>query len=257
MTARKGESSRGRRLLLLLATLILSFALAAAVTLRGPRRVAPAARERAAELFRQAMGQSEGGDLRTAAANLEEAVRLLPGWPDARIQLGTVYYQLHEFALARRALEQSAVLVPREPTVWWRLGRLYLATGELDRALGAFTRAIELDPTRPAYYTLLAETHLRRGDPASLERGMAACERALAIEAGHAGALHRRGLIHQRRGRWDAAAADLTQAIRADPTVPEPYYALSQVERRRGNKAAADRAAREFKRLDLRERSQR
>ncbi len=255
MTARTGESPRGRRLLLLLATLVLSLALAATVTLRGPRRAALAARERAAELFRQAMGESEGGDLRTAATTLEKAVSLLPGWPDARIQLGTVYYQLHEFALARRELEQSAALVPREPTVWWRLGRLYLATGELGRALEALARATELDPTRPAYYTLLAEAHLRRGDPASLERGMAACERALAAEAGHAGALHRRGLIHQRRGRWDAAAADLTQAIRAAPLVAEPYYALSQVERRRGNKAAADRAAREFKRLDRLERS--
>ncbi len=72
---------------------------------------------------------------------------------------------------------------------------------------------------------------------------------------GHLGALHRRGLIHQRRGRWDAATADLTQAIRAAPTVAEPHYALSQVERRRGNKAAADRAAHEFKRLDRLERS--
>lgn len=87
----------------------------------------------------------------------------------------------------------------------------------------------------------LAYRHWEAGQPAQAEQ---LCRQALQAWPGQAGALHLLGLMAHSYGNSDAAIQYLTQACEA-PRVPAVYFSnLAEMQRQRGQLAAAEAAAR-------------
>ena len=74
------------------------------------------------------------------AAELRQAIKLDPRFPDAHIELGSVLESQRDFAGAIAAFRRAVDLAPKNPIPHYRLSRLYVRTGdsakaEVERAL--------------------------------------------------------------------------------------------------------------------------
>lgn len=252
---KQGMEARGRWQKALLAAL-LALPLLGGLVWLGVHGAAPPVDPRAAEaLLREGMEHRAKGNLRAAAEALRRLVAMAPRWAEPRRQLGAVYLDAREYDLARRQLEEVVRLEPASAPGWGQLGKLYLTTGQLAEAETALRRAMALAPDRASYPAMLGEVYRLRGDPQSAEKAIAAFRQALSLDPNNADAFHRLGLLYQRLGRLDEAAVALGAATRAAPDEPQPYFALAQVERQRGNAEAAAEASRTFRRLERQRRT--
>ncbi len=178
---------------------------------------------------------------------------------------------------AERAYLQAAKLVPWSPEPYYHLGLVAEAKGQYEVATNQFRRALEADPTHapsahylaiqlrrsgkfleaekllldalsraPANLSLrlnLAHTYLREGDAKNASRQF-----QLAIGAGcqMAEAHYFLGCALELLGREKEAVDALREALERDPHLAMAWYALAQLQKRRGEQEDAARAFREF-----------
>ncbi len=76
----------------------------------------------------------------------EEAVDILPDFPDAHLVLGNCYFMTARFLEAEKQYRTTLELVPRHASAYLNLGAVYHVVGRFDEALAHFDTAIELDP---------------------------------------------------------------------------------------------------------------
>jgi predicted Zn-dependent protease len=88
-----------------------------------------------------------------AKQNYEKARQLNPNNPDLNRDLGRLYTQTGEFALAHAAFNQALSGEPKEPLTYLYLGELYEKEGDLRGAAGAYLNASNLSPLwdKPPY----------------------------------------------------------------------------------------------------------
>jgi beta-barrel assembly-enhancing protease len=97
--------------------------------------------------------QQFAGQLPQAKQNYEKARQLTPNNPDLNRDLGRLYTQTGEFALAHAAFNQTLSGEPKEPLTYLYLGELYEKEGDLRGAAGAYLNASNLSPLwdKPPY----------------------------------------------------------------------------------------------------------
>jgi hypothetical protein len=76
----------------------------------------------------------------------EQAVQIVPEFPDAYLVLGNCYFMTRRYADAETAYRKAIALVPGHASAHLNLGAAYHVTGHFPEALAMFNRAIELDP---------------------------------------------------------------------------------------------------------------
>jgi type IV pilus assembly protein PilF len=88
-----------------------------------------------------------------AKQNYEKARRLNPNNPDLNRDVGRLYTQTGDFALAHAAFNQALAADPKEPLTYLYLGELYEKEGDLRGAAGAYLNAHNLSPLwdKPPY----------------------------------------------------------------------------------------------------------
>jgi tetratricopeptide (TPR) repeat protein len=169
------------------------------------------------------------------------------------------------------ALQAVTRLQPEDARAWRTLGLIYKENVEYQPARAAFERALARDRTQPSVRLELAETLLKLGDVAGVERELAACqgrvpaarhaellaeccrirgdraglraavERGLAAAPGHPGLLVQRAQIDLTDGHPAEALQRLDRAVAADPYRPEAVYQRGVVLRRLGRTEEARR----------------
>lgn len=90
----------------------------------------------------------------------------------------------------------------------------YMRARQFDEAAEAFARGLDFAPTDAGLARGLADAAYARRD---LAGAVAAADAALSINPGEPGALGVRAAARLEMGEFDAAAADLNQALAADP----------------------------------------
>lgn len=149
-----------------------------------------------------------------ATVQLEQAAKMLPREPLARLQLARAYERASKWASAVEQYRSLKELAPKEPEYAYLLGRAYLrlsewsvrhlqeinpgsarleqalghnyrVQGRTDQALRAFERAAAADPTLPEVHLALAQIHL---ELKNWEDARKEIERELAIVPESAGA---------------------------------------------------------------------
>ncbi|HIH44406.1 MAG TPA: tetratricopeptide repeat protein [Candidatus Methanoperedenaceae archaeon] len=135
---------------------------------------------------------SKTGRYDDAMEELDCALRLVPGYPEAHNNLAVVY---------------------------WRMGRLDEAEAEL-------AKAIALNPGYAEAKSNLACVFAERGMP---ERALAELADALRLKPGYAEAHRNLGIVLASMERYDDAIREFGESIQLDPSGAQSHYELGQV----------------------------
>ncbi len=192
--------------------------------------------------------------LEEAKPVLEEAVRLAPRDPKARIELGMALDQMGERDAARKEYRESIRLSDTHARPRLFLGRSHLEQGEAHEALVHLERAREMQPRNANIHYLLwralsllereeearaalaafeaeREEEARRADQQNLERDDRRSMRELAAS------LHREEAL--RAADPGEAERHLLQAAEIAPHSPDPWRALASFYQKRGEPSRA------------------
>jgi tetratricopeptide (TPR) repeat protein len=113
---------------------------------------------------------------------------------------------------------------------------VYDMVGDTAAALVDYDRAIELEPANGGY--LAAGCRARADWGEQLDQALAQCDAALRSRPENAETLRSRGLVHLRRGEFQAAFADYDAAIRANADLTEALYGRGLARLRLGQSEA-------------------
>jgi len=193
-----------------------------------------------------------------AEALLKRVLEQYPDYSQAQFFLGVCYKQQRDHARARRAFERVLEMdVPfhQDEATYYFYGWSLYWLGELDEARAAFEKHIEASPHEPDSHFALglidydenkldaAEKRFRKSlellDRMSRTNPQRYRGRLNAVSKAHV----RLADVHVRRGELQEARKELELAIDIWPRYPEPYYKLSRVLFRLGEREAARQMA--------------
>jgi tetratricopeptide (TPR) repeat protein len=124
------------------------------------------------------------------------------------------YRQKGEIDSALADYNEAIRINPKHARAFNNRGTLYKEKGDLDRAIADFGEAIRLDPKFAAAYFNRGNAYDDKGDDA---KALADLEAAIKLDPKNAAAFTVRGVVWRRKGDFDRAVADFTQAIELDP----------------------------------------
>jgi tetratricopeptide (TPR) repeat protein len=154
------------------------------------------------------------GELNRALADADEAIRTDAQYLGGYAQRGSVLRQMRNFDDALAAFNRAAEVNPKSP--WPPVGRgeVLLDKKDYDRAIAEFDSAIRLNPTYDIAYADRAYAYFRKGD---LDQALNDVSDAFKYGKA-AGTYNSRALVQHAKHEYEEAIADLTEAIRLDPT---------------------------------------
>ena len=151
-----------------------------------------------------ALGRAE-----EAVAELERAVRLLPGQKAAHLQLADACEQAGNVPCLVRQSRILAGFAPSDPEYTYRLGKAYLRLSEW-----SYKRILAIDPRSARLSEALGREYLQQGQPElALREYQQAAERDPALPGIHL-ALAR---IHADALRWDDASREVERELAVAP----------------------------------------
>jgi tetratricopeptide (TPR) repeat protein len=113
---------------------------------------------------------SNSESLGQAAEAYGKAVEAEPGWVEARINLGTTFYQLGRMEAARDQFQKAVALDPKNALAEFNLGCVLQQLGELDGAVQHLAYSVELMPGLADAHLNLALAYEKTGQPGSAIR---------------------------------------------------------------------------------------
>lgn len=205
--------------------------------------------------YRRGVAYLKMGFPDTAAADLTDAIKLVPNYGDAYEARGRAYLALGDAFKARRDLTQAIRLQADNAGAYRARGEAYLERGDYERAVADFEHAVQQDPVlEPATRALLSQAYLRwsqelaeEGDTVLAAEKLAAAkqfngahveqQQAAEVEPpptpleqtvakpviNEADELFAAGLEQQQAGKLDQALANYTRAIDLRPDFAEAY----------------------------------
>lgn len=156
----------------------------------------------------------EMGDTALAISSLRTAVEQDPFDHASFGLLGKLSAAQHD-PLAEEYYRSAISIRPGQVESWYNLGIYYQNHGKDSLALEAYRRIMELDSNNAlAWYNSgwVRMEHLN--DPVQAERDLT---KAIELAPGHADSWYNRGVLKERGGQLDSAAANYQMAILLDP----------------------------------------
>jgi tetratricopeptide (TPR) repeat protein len=110
----------------------------------------------AAELFARGIALEEDPNSQLQAiSTYKQVLELDPGHAAAHINLGTLYYNRQEYALAEEHYRRALEVDPRYALAYFDLGNVLDETGRVAEAISTYSTALQLAPTyADAHYNL-------------------------------------------------------------------------------------------------------
>lgn len=116
------------------------------------------------EMFQRAVQLEESSEtLPQAAAMYRRILELRPGYAAAAINLGTIHYNLREFAMAEQLYRRATEADPEYALAFFDLGNVLDELKRLSDAIAAYQRAIALVPQYADAHYNLALAYERQG----------------------------------------------------------------------------------------------
>lgn len=124
------------------------------------------AAESAADFFTRGVSLEEDPKTQDEAiASYKKCVELDPTHAAAYINLGTLYYNLHDYVLAEHHYRKAIEVDPRYALAYFDLANVLDETGRLNDAMKAYQSAISLAPTYADAHYNLALTYEKARQP--------------------------------------------------------------------------------------------
>lgn len=157
-----------------------------------------------------------------AIAGYRLVLRLDPNYPEVRRRLARLLIDEDEVGQARRLLRAELLDWRRSPANLLPddlddLGRLLLDVRLPKEAARVFAVLTDKRPQDASAWHHLGLAMLQTGDRAI---GVAACKRAIRIDANHVSALHNLALAHLQDRKWSRARSYVKRALRVTPDDP-------------------------------------
>jgi tetratricopeptide (TPR) repeat protein len=149
-----------------------------------------------------------------ARAQLEEALRLRPDYPEAHSNLGILLVTQERFADAVAHGRTAARLKPDDDLVHFNLGNALSAAGRMAEAIGEFRRAIRINPANADAHFNLALLLARQN---RLDEAIAHLRSVVDINPRNGDAYRDLGVALGLQGKTDEAIAALREALGIRP----------------------------------------
>lgn len=180
------------------------------------------------------------GERDAALKHMEAAVRLSASDPKLMRRLGRMYLDLGRLADADRQSLAALEADRQSAEVWALRGECLTHSGDYSGALAAYHRALALQPDFPDVQLQAAELYRLQG---RFDRLLATVDRLKdsigSDEVCPSRAHTLRGIALQQFQRHSDAQRCFQEAIRGDPSDPEPYLYLAALHLEQGNIPAA------------------
>ena len=190
--------------------------------------------EAARKEFRQANKQLGKRDLKGAIRHLEKSVALAPGFVAALNQLGTIYYQTHDYARAERYFRQALAQDPDAFPPLLNLGGTLVSLGRFDEALPINRQAVSAQPNDVLANVQLGLCYFMLGN---YDEARTYLSKAKALDPGHF-SLPQLPLaeIYLREGSKEAALRELEDLLARHPDYPRANEVREQIRHLRSEK---------------------
>jgi tetratricopeptide (TPR) repeat protein len=197
--------------------------------------------------FSRGSAYTRKGQDEQAVPEYEEAVRINPGFFEARFTLGWTLLEMGRDAEGIAQLEECLKLRPDSLEAHTRLANAYMRERKVAQALPHYTAALELDPNNAVVRTNYGVALLNVGQA---ERAAEQFAEALRIDPNDATAHASLGTYSLERGRVQTAIEHFREAVRLDPKWAEVRFRLGQALERAGRLEEAAAEYREVLRAD-------
>jgi tetratricopeptide (TPR) repeat protein len=175
-----------------------------------------------------------GGDVKQAAALIEESLRIYPANAEAHNNLGVAYQRLGRLDAAAAEHQEALRILPDYAEAYNNLGIVAEQQGRLEEAFKYYTTALALQPEERKR----AETHHNLGSVLQKlgrnDEAIAQIREALRIRPDYADAHGNLGTALLQSGRTDEAIAEYREALRLKPAYAEARNNLGTVLARTG-----------------------
>jgi arylsulfatase A-like enzyme/Flp pilus assembly protein TadD len=182
------------------------------------------------------------GDMRTAAARLEEIAAQDPALVMVQIEAGLARERLQQYELAATHFRAALQVDPENATAHFDLGISLGNLGHLPEAAHEFELATKLQPSYSRAYAALGSTQAQMGN---IPAAIASLDRALAIDPIDLDALLNRSNLYLQLREWDKSGQDLRRAVALEPDNAEVHHALGTMAFYQGD---FDSALKEYRR---------
>ena len=184
-------------------------------------------RIRAIAYTNRAVAYYHKGDLDSALADYNEAIRLDPTYERAYDDRGNVYRRKGDFDRALADYNQAIHLDPKYAAAYDNRGNSYFERGDLERALVDVNQAIRLNPTFALAYSNRAEVRARKGD---FDGVIADCDVSQRLDPKRASCHAYRAYALGKKGKFANASAEIAEAFKLDPKSPNAFAYRGELE---------------------------
>lgn len=141
------------------------------------------------------------------------------------------------YARAHQDLVHAIAIDGTSYQAHYLLGNTLVKQTQIEEAIAEYQRAIDLAPDKPRTYYQLALARVMKGDVDGAEQSLS---KAVAADERYAPAYAEMGELLLQQGRYSEAVDPLRKAIEFGPTLESPYYLLTRVYSRLGEKKESD-----------------
>jgi Flp pilus assembly protein TadD len=190
---------------------------------------------------------SEVGAHKDAIDVFKEAIRLKPGFADARYYRGVAYENLGKYKEAARDYRDAIKSKADFADAHFSLGITYGKLGMYKEAVEVLRQAVKLEPDfADAYYNL----GVAYGKLGMYGEGIEAGKQAVTLKPDFADAYYNLGIAYEKSASYPEAAAAFQRVLKYRPDYAEAHYNLGIVYLFLNNKGAALGKYRELKAID-------
>ncbi len=130
--------------------------------------------------FAMGLASSYRHDPGEALPYLQKFLQLKPDDPRGKLLIGSVYFKIKDYELARRELAVAVKSFGSAPQAHFYLGRVARQENKLDEAINELMLAIQLNPKNADAFAELGQCYIQKKD---YEKSSEALQKALAIDA--------------------------------------------------------------------------
>lgn len=192
------------------------------------------------KIFNQGQAAHEKGDLQTALKFYDEALKIVPEFPEAEFQRGNVFVSLNKFAEAEKAFRRALELRRDWTLPMTSLGVLLVGQNEFAEAEKLLTQATNADAQNFSAFSALTELHLKTKAAPETLKALLTKIQSLTTKANPTAAIWTsRAALESALGDKTAAKASLNRALSIDRRDKSALYELGEIALAEGDTSGA------------------
>jgi serine/threonine protein kinase/tetratricopeptide (TPR) repeat protein len=186
-------------------------------------------------------------NLRLAAEQFEEAIRLKPDALDTLFQLGMCYRDMDLYSQSMATFKKAQQLSPRDPAIYYQLGKVAVEQGSRREAEKYFLDGLRITPDHALILTSLGHLYIELDQTRSaIDILLQATKREPNLPDGW----YELGRAYMKTRDWKSALKALEQARQLNPDSSTTYSAMAACYQKTNKKNEANQKANEALLLD-------